>query len=228
MRTLSSSCRKETAMTAISEKANKNSLLVAFALLILCCLGFALVSCAPSDTKTTTATPVPSSTDNLPSASSSSKEIYQIENASTYVDKDATPWNGEHRCDVVHAKVGFQELRSDVFVMPYNEYKDKIKSLESMLGTELECAGYTNTDLNYIVSIQHLLISPDAGMTVHDCFVEDGKVILYAGIHDARSEAPDEGVCIAVIPTDMPAGTEVEYRNTVTQQEVAEQNSRWV
>ena len=69
-------------------------------------------------------------------------------------------------------------------------------------------------------------ISASVHLDVYDCFVEDGKIVLY-GNTQSSGMVPNGYVCVTVIPTDMPVGTEIDCRCVKTESDKIGSSSGW-
>lgn len=139
-------------------------------------------------------------------------------------------WSGNYHQDeyYIDSKVDIQKVVSyDDYLKCINEINSQIdemadktteSSWEKYYNKSKLSSYYENKELNYIV-LGYSTGGSWCTMDLIDCFTENGKIIIYGKEDSKGSMASGSGYFIA-IPTNMPVGTEIEYRQCYTTEEI--------
>lgn len=168
--------------------------------------------------------------EDINTKSSSNYEKVTINGKTYYHRLNENTWNGNYHQDeyYIDSKVDMQK------VVSYNEYLKCINEINSQIDEMIEKTNdsswekyynkmklsnyYENKELNYIV-LGYSTGGSWCTMDLIDCFTENGKIIIYGKEDSKGSMASGSGYFIA-IPTNMPVGTEIEYRQCYTTEEI--------
>ena len=168
--------------------------------------------------------------EDINTKSSSNYEKVTINGKTYYHRLNENTWNGNYHQDeyYIDSKVDMQK------VVSYNEYLKCINEINSQIDEMIEKTNdsswekyynkmklsnyYENKELNYIV-LGYSTGGSWCTIDLIDCFTENGKIIIYAKEDSKGSMASGSGYFIA-IPTNMPVGTEIEYRQCYTTEEI--------
>ncbi len=124
-------------------------------------------------------------------------------------------WKGRYHQD----KFGTEEpVESVMEVLSYAQYLNKIEEVNSVINGEVK-QHYGDENSNYIV-LAYANGHSWCEMELIDCVKEGSKIIIYGDEKIDGVMADGSGYFIA-IPTDMPAGIEVEYRECYTKEEIS-------
>lgn len=143
------------------------------------------------------------------------KEVF-IKGNSYYQRLSTNTWKGEYHQDYFKLD-SLEKAETIVEVVSYTKYLDIIDSINSISDDKIQ-DNYSNKDCNYI-------ILKDAGynweMELIDCLEDDNKIIIYGDEENTYPTLPVNatGYLIA-IPTNMPEGTDIEYRECYTSSEI--------
>ncbi len=168
--------------------------------------------------------------ENINTKSSSNYEKVTIKGKTYYHRLNENTWNGNYHQDeyYIDSKVDKQK------VVSYNEYLKCINEINSQIDEMIEKTNdtswekyynkmklsnyYENKELNYIV-LGYSNGGSWCTMDLIDCFTENGKIIIY-GKEDSRGVMASGSGYFIAIPTNMPAGTEIEFRQCYTTEEI--------
>lgn len=168
--------------------------------------------------------------EDIDTKSSSNYEKVTINGKTYYHRLNENTWNGNYHQDeyYIDSKVDMQK------VVSYNEYLKCINEINSQIDEMIEKTNdsswekyynkmklsnyYENRELNYIV-LGYSTGGSWCTIDLIDCFTENGKIIIYGKEDSKGSMASGSGYFIA-IPTNMPVGTEIEYRQCCTTEEI--------
>lgn len=168
--------------------------------------------------------------EDIDTKSSSNYEKVTINGKTYYHRLNENTWNGNYHQDeyYIDSKVDMQK------VVSYNEYLKCINEINSQIDEMIEKTNdsswekyynkmklsnyYENRELNYIV-LGYSTGGSWCTIDLIDCFTENGKIIIYGKEDSKGSMASGSGYFIA-IPTNMPVGTEIEYRQCYTTEEI--------
>ena len=168
--------------------------------------------------------------ENIDTKSSSNYEKVTIKRKTYYHRLNEKTWNGNYHQDeyYIDSKVDMQK------VVSYDEYLKCINEINSQIDEMIEKTNdtswekyynkmklsnyYENKELNYIV-LGYSNGGSWCTMDLIDCFTENGKIIIY-GKEDSRGVMASGSGYFIAIPTNMPAGTEIEFRQCYTTEEI--------
>lgn len=168
--------------------------------------------------------------EDINTKSSSNYEKVTIKGKTYYHRLNENTWNGNYHQDeyYIDSKVDMQK------VVSYDEYLKCINEINSQIDEMIEKKDdssikihlnnmklsnyYENKGLNYIV-LGYSNGGSWCTMDLIDCFTENGKIIIY-GKEDSRGVMASGSGYFIAIPTNMPAGTEIEFRQCYTTEEI--------
>ena len=168
--------------------------------------------------------------ENVDTKSSNDYEKVTIKGKTYYHRLNEKKWSGNYHQDeyYIDSKVDIQKVVSyDDYLKCINEINSQIdemadKTTESSwkkyYSKSKLSSYYENKELNYIV-LGYSTGGSWCTMDLIDCFTENGKIIIYGKEDSNGSMASGSGYFIA-IPTNMPVGTEIEYRQCYTTEEI--------
>lgn len=168
--------------------------------------------------------------ENVDTKSSNDYEKVTIKGKTYYHRLNEKKWSGNYHQDeyYIDSKVDIQKVVSyDDYLKCINEINSQIdemadKTTESSwkkyYSKSKLSSYYENKELNYIV-LGYSTGGSWCTMDLIDCFTENGKIIIYGKEDSKGSMASGSGYFIA-IPTNMPVGTEIEYRQCYTTEEI--------
>lgn len=123
-------------------------------------------------------------------------------------------WQGEYHHDTFYTKLE----RSEMKVVSYEKYLETIDEVNMISDDKIE-PYYKNVNYNYIIlsnSKSHSLCK----MELIDCVEEEGRITVYGDEETNGVMAGGSGYFIA-IPTTMPAGTKVTYKECYSYSEIS-------
>ena len=168
--------------------------------------------------------------ENVDTKSSNDYEKVTIKGKTYYHRLNEKNWSGNYHQDeyYIDSKVDIQKVVSyDDYLKCINEINSQIdemadKTTESSwkkyYNKSKLSSYYENKELNYIV-LGYSTGGSWCTMDLIDCFTENGKIIICGKEDSKGSMASGSGYFIA-IPTNMPVGTEIEYRQCYTTEEI--------
>lgn len=124
-------------------------------------------------------------------------------------------WKGRYHQDTFYTG---EPVENVMEVLSYAQYLDKIEKVNSLITGEVK-QHYGDENSNYIV-LAYANGHSWCEMELIDCVKEGSKIIIYGDEKIDGVMADGSGYFIA-IPTDMPAGIEVEYRECYTKEEIS-------
>ena len=125
----------------------------------------------------------------------------------SYTKINEKTWGGIYHKDAFQTEKAVDDIME---VVTYEKYKDIIKSINSVSQHKIK-QYYINENCNYIVLILEVE-NRDDKMNLIDCMEDKGKIIIYGNIYGKYSFCVKNCGYIIAIPTNLPVGTEIEYR----------------
>lgn len=143
-------------------------------------------------------------------------ENVSIDGKTYYARMTTNKWNGEYHQDEYFTS----EANNRVEVVSYEDYIKYINEINSNVDEDKEKIKnyYTDKKTNYII-LSYANGGSWCNMELIDCKEESNKIIIYGEENVRGSMSSGSGYLIA-IPTDMPVGTTVEYRDCNTRAEI--------
>lgn len=123
-------------------------------------------------------------------------------------------WKGQYHQDSFYTADGINNIME---VVTYTKYLDTIDSINSVITNKIK-AYYSNKDCNYII-LGYANSYSWCEMELIDCLEENNKVIIY-GDEEVNGVMADGSGYFIAIPTNMPVGTEIEYRECYTSSQI--------
>ncbi len=123
-------------------------------------------------------------------------------------------WEGEYHQDSFSTK---NEIDNVIEVVSYTKYLDTINSINSVITNKIT-AYYSNSDCNYII-LSYAMGFSLCKMELIDCLEDNNKIIIY-GDEDINGIMADGSGYFIAIPTNIPVGTEIEYRECYTSSQI--------
>ena len=151
--------------------------------------------------------------EQLGECSGGNYEEVEIDGKIYYQRLDEKNWEGKYQKEVY-----FTEDSNNIQkVVSYEEYFNIIKEINKNIKPKISSI-FKNTEINYII-LSYANGMSWCRMDLIDCKYEENKIIVYGqeSIHGVM--AGGSGYFIA-IPTQMPVGTNVEYRNCSSTEEL--------
>jgi hypothetical protein len=143
------------------------------------------------------------------------KYIEKVINGKTYYQRIGTEtWKGRYHQDEFRTE---EPVESIMEVLSYGEYLDKIEKVSALINGEIK-QHYGDENSNYIV-LAYSTGHSWCEMDLNDCVTEGSKIIIYGDENINGVMADGSGYFIA-IPTDMPDGIKVEYRECYSKEEI--------
>lgn len=125
----------------------------------------------------------------------------------SYTKTNEKTWGGIYHKDAFQTEKAVDDIME---VVTYEKYKDIIKSINSVSQHKIK-QYYINENCNYIVLVLEVE-NRDDKMNLIDCMEDKGKIIIYGNIYGKYSFCEKNCGYIIAIPTNLPVGTEIEYR----------------
>lgn len=152
---------------------------------------------------------------NIFSQNSDAKYKEVIINGKTYYQRIGTEtWKGRYHQDTFYTGEPIENVWE---VLSYAQYLDKLEKVNSVINGEVK-QHYGDENSNYIV-LTYSSGHSWCEMELIDCVIEGSKIIIYGDEKIDGMMADGSGYFIT-IPTDMPAGIKVEYRECYTNVEL--------
>lgn len=152
---------------------------------------------------------------NIFSQNNDVKYTEKVINGKTYYQRIGTEtWKGRYHQDEFRTE---ESVDSVMEVLSYVQYLDKLEEVNSLIEGEIK-QHYGDENSNYIV-LTYASGFSWCEMDLIDCVAEGSKVIIYGDEKIDGVMADGTGYFI-VIPTDMPDGVEVEYRECYSEEEI--------
>lgn len=141
------------------------------------------------------------------------KEV--VINGKTYYQRIGTEtWKGRYHQDTFYTGEPVENIME---VLSYAQYLDKIEKVNSLITGEVK-QHYGDENSNYIV-LAYANGHSWCEMDLIDCVIEGSKIIIY-GDEKINGVMTDGSGYFITIPTDMPDGVEVEYRECYSKEEI--------
>lgn len=141
------------------------------------------------------------------------KEVY-VDGKKYYQRLSKNTWKGQYHQDNFYTADGINNVME---VVSYTEYLNTIDLINSVITNKIK-AYYSNKDCNYII-LGYANGYSWCKMELIDCLEENNKVIIY-GDEDINGVMADGSGYFIAIPTNMPVGTEIEYRECYTSSQI--------
>lgn len=152
--------------------------------------------------------------DNLISTNSKDYKEVSIDGKIYYQRLNNNTWKGQYHQDSFYTENRIDNIMK---VVSYKEYSETISSINTKISDKIK-AYYSNKDCNYII-LGYATGSSWCKMELIDCFEESNKIIIYGDEESNGVMASGSGFFIA-IPTNLPVGTEIEYRECYTSSQI--------
>lgn len=133
-------------------------------------------------------------------------ESVEIDEKVYYKKTSNKTWNGIYNQSIFYT---VKPVNSVMKVVSYEKYKEIVKSIKSASNYKIE-PYYLNKNNNYIV-LAYANGYKSYKMNLLDCLEENNKIIIY-GNEEVDNFNTDKYGYIIAIPTNLPEGTEIEYR----------------
>ena len=133
-------------------------------------------------------------------------ESVEIDEKVYYKKTSNKTWNGIYNQSIFYT---VKPVNSVMKVVSYEKYKEIVKSIKSACNYKIE-PYYLNKNNNYIV-LAYANGYKSYKMNLLDCLEENNKIIIY-GNEEVDNFNTDKYGYIIAIPTNLPEGTEIEYR----------------
>jgi len=122
-------------------------------------------------------------------------------------------WNGKYHQDIYYTSTS-NNIQEVVSYKDYLEYIDKINdNIDEKISNH-----YNNKKSNYIL-LSYANGYSWCNMEIIDCIEENNQIVIY-GDEDVKGVMADGSGYFIAIPTDMPVGTKVEYRECYSTSEI--------
>ena len=151
---------------------------------------------------------------NKPISSGDYKEV-STKGKTYYQRTSENTWNGEYQHEVYYTK---EKINSTMDVVSYQEYLEIIDTINS-ISTNKIAANYSKDKGNNYIILSYANGYSWCEMEVIDCIEENDKIIIY-GNEDVQGVMADGSGYFIAIPTNMPIGTKIEYRECYSSQEI--------
>lgn len=152
--------------------------------------------------------------DNLISTNSKDYKEVSIDGKIYYQRLNNNTWKGQYHQDSFYTENGIDNIMK---VVSYKEYSETISSINTKISDKIK-AYYSNKDCNYII-LGYATGYSWCKIELIDCFEESNKIIIYGDEESNGVMASGSGFFIA-IPTNLPVGTEIEYRECYTSSQI--------
>ena len=144
--------------------------------------------------------------DILKSTNSGDYKEVSVDGKIYYQRLSNNTWKGQYHQDSFRTADGIKNIME---VVSYKKYLDTIDSINSVITNKIK-SYYSNKDCNYIV-LSYANGYSWCKMELIDCFEDNNKIIIY-GDEEVNGVMADGSGYFIAIPTNMPVGTEIEYR----------------
>lgn len=139
-------------------------------------------------------------------------------NGKTYYHRlSENTWGGKYQRDTYYISIGNSVNIQEV--VSYSDYLKYINEINSKANEKKVSRYYKNKKSNYII-LSYANGSSWCKMEIIDCVEENNKIIIYGDEDIDGSMASGSGYFIA-IPTNMPVGTKIEYRECYSTSEIS-------
>ena len=152
--------------------------------------------------------------DNLISTNSKDYKEVSIDGKILYQKLNNNTWKGQYHQDNFYTENRIDNIMK---VVSYKGYSETVSSINTKISDKIK-KYYLNKDCNYIIlgyATGHSLCK----IELIDCFEESNKIIIYGDKKTNGFMASGSGFFIA-IPTNLPVGTEIEYRECYTSSQI--------
>lgn len=123
-------------------------------------------------------------------------------------------WKGQYHQENFYTS---DEIDDVMEVVSYTKYLETINSINSVISKKIKDY-YSNKDCNYII-LAHANGYSWCEMELIDCFEDNNKIIIY-GDEEVNGVMADGSGFFIAIPTNMPVGTEIEYRECYSSSQI--------
>lgn len=123
-------------------------------------------------------------------------------------------WSGQYHQENFYTA---NSIDNTMEVVSYTKYLEVVSSINSITSNKIKNY-YSNKDCNYII-LSYANGLSWCEMELIDCFEEGNKIIIY-GDEDINGVMADGSGFFIAIPTKMPVGTEIEYRECYTSSQI--------
>ena len=141
------------------------------------------------------------------------KEVY-VDGKIYYQRLNQNTWKGQYHQDSFYTE---NKINNVMQVVSYKKYLDTIDSINSVIKNKIK-AYYSNSDYNYII-LSYANGYSWCKIDIIDCLEDNNKIIIY-GDEDVNGVMADGSGYFIAIPTNMPVGTEIEYRECYTNSQI--------
>lgn len=141
------------------------------------------------------------------------KEVY-VDGKIYYQRLNQNTWKGQYHQDSFYTE---NKIDNVMQVVSYKKYLDTIDSINSVIKNKIK-AYYSNSDYNYII-LSYANGYSWCKIDIIDCLEDNNKIIIY-GDEDVNGVMADGSGYFIAIPTNMPVGTEIEYRECYTNSQI--------
>lgn len=135
-------------------------------------------------------------------------------NGETYYQRlNSNTWSGKYHQDNFYTGSKIDNMK----VVSYSEYKEIIDSINNTISSKIS-KFYSNNNCNYII-LSYSTGHSWCEIELIDCIEENNKIVIYGNEEIDGAMADGSGYFIA-IPTNMPVGTEIDYRECYSDTEI--------
>ena len=155
-----------------------------------------------------------SNKDILKSTNSGDYKEVSVDGKIYYQRLSKNTWKGQYHQDNFYTA---DAIKNVMEVVSYTKYLDTINSINSVITSKIK-VHYSNRNCNYII-LGYANGYSWCEMELIDCFEDNNKIIIY-GDEDVNGVMADGSGYFIAIPTNMPVGTEIEYRECYTNSQI--------
>lgn len=123
-------------------------------------------------------------------------------------------WNGEYHQENFYTE---NAIDNTMEVVSYSKYLELVNSINSIISNNISNY-YSDENCNYII-LSYATGYSWCEMELVDCILEENKIIIYGDEYQRGVMGDGSGYFIA-IPTNMPIGTKIEYRECYTDSQI--------
>lgn len=155
----------------------------------------------------------------LVSTNSNDYKEVSIDEKIYYQRLNSNTWNGQYYQKEFYTTIteNYYNIYDTMEVVSFTKYLEKINSINSVISNKIK-NHYYNIFCNYII-LSNASGSSFCKMELIDCFEENNKIVIYGDEEVDGVMSSGSGFFIA-IPTNMPVGTEIEYRECYTSSQI--------
>lgn len=150
----------------------------------------------------------------LVSTNSEDYKAVSIDGKIYYQRLSQNTWNGQYHQENFYTANSIDDTME---VVSYAKYLEIVSSINSITSNKIKNY-YFNKDCNYII-LSYANGYSWCEMELIDCLEEDDKIVIY-GDEDINGVMADGSGFFIAIPTNMPVGTEIEYRECYTSSQI--------